>query len=65
MRFTVDAALCAGHGTCQAIAPDVFDIDDDGFNGDAGRTVDVAPEHESAAREGAGACPEQAIQVFG
>lgn len=63
MKYIVDSALCAAHGMCADAAPDVFTLDDDGFNVDAGRTVDV-PEHlEAAARRGASACPESAIQV--
>jgi ferredoxin len=45
-------------------APDVFDLDEDGFNSAAGTTVEVPAEHEDAAAEGANVCPEQAIQVF-
>lgn len=29
-RVTVDASRCEGHGLCQATAPDVFEVDDDG-----------------------------------
>lgn len=63
MKYVVDSALCAAHGLCADTAPDVFTLDDDGFNVDAGRTVDI-PEHlEAAARAGASACPESAIQI--
>ncbi|HEY2207069.1 MAG TPA: ferredoxin [Pseudonocardia sp.] len=64
MKYRVDEALCCGHGQCHAVAPDVFDLDDDGFNTAAGRTADVDPALEGAAREGADGCPEQAIQLF-
>jgi ferredoxin len=29
-RVTVDASRCEGHALCQAAAPDVFEVDDDG-----------------------------------
>lgn len=64
MKFSVDAALCSGHGQCYATSPQVFGADDDGFNRDSGRTVDVPPELEQAARDGAGVCPEQAIAIL-
>lgn len=63
MKFVVDAALCAGHGQCCAVAPEVYDLDDDGLNVAAGTTAEVPPGHEEAARAGASACPESAIQV--
>ncbi|NMH98209.1 ferredoxin [Pseudonocardia acidicola] len=52
---------CCGSGVCVEIAPEVFDLDDDGF-------VQVlaeapAPEHESATRDAATRCPTMAIVV--
>jgi len=29
-RVQVDADLCVGSGACEALAPDVFEVDDDG-----------------------------------
>ena len=63
MRYRVDEALCCGHGQCYAVAPEVFSADADGFNTAVGVTVDVLSDRESAARAGARACPEQAIQL--
>lgn len=65
MRYTVDQALCAGHGQCFLIAPDVFEPDDEGLNRDAGRTVDVDDGHLALLRRAARSCPEQAIRVLG
>lgn len=64
MKYVVDSALCCGHGQCYALAPDVYEAADDGYNAEAGKTVDVPAEHEEAAREGATACPESAILVL-
>lgn len=64
MRFAVDTALCAGHGQCAAHAPDVHDLDDEGFHSGAGRTVEVPAGRERDALAGARACPESAITTF-
>lgn len=61
MRIHVDTERCTGHALCANYAPDVFVLDELGFN----RTpaTDVAPELEAQARRGANACPEQAITI--
>lgn len=62
MRAAVDHELCEGHGRCYAVAPDLFDVDDDGYS-----LVDemaVPPNREQDAREAAGACPRQAIKLI-
>lgn len=64
MRYVVDTALCCGHGQCAAAAPGVFALDDEGFNADVGRTVDVPVGSEAEARTGALACPESAITTL-
>jgi ferredoxin len=63
MKYLVDEALCAGHGQCAAVAPDVYELDDDGLNATFGAMVDVAMADEEAARSGASSCPEQAIRL--
>lgn len=65
MKYLVDQALCNGHGQCEALAPEVYTLDDDGFNQDVGRMVEVEPGREQAARTGARSCPEAAIRLFG
>jgi ferredoxin len=52
---------CCGSGVCAELAPDVFDLDDDGF-------VVVlqevpAAEQEAVARDAAAKCPTMAIVV--
>jgi ferredoxin len=63
MKMTVDRDLCSGHGRCYALAPDLFESDDEGFNSFRGKTVDVASDQEEIARRGANACPERAISL--
>ena len=64
MKYVVDEALCAGHGLCFGIAPEVFGLDEEGFNLNIGRTIEVPPDLEEAARRGARSCPEAAVQLF-
>ncbi len=61
MRVEVDQKACAGHGQCNATAPDVYELDADGFCLPAG---DVPEGAQEQAREGAAACPENAIAVL-
>lgn len=65
MRYLVDEALCAGHGLCAAAAGSVFALDEDGYNRDTGRAVEVPAPLETLAGSGARACPEQAIRLLG
>ncbi|MDQ4010851.1 MAG: ferredoxin [Actinomycetota bacterium] len=59
MRVEVDPNICEGHGQCNAVAPEVYDLDDGGYC--LIHNLEVAPELESQAQEGALACPVQAI----
>lgn len=54
---------CTGHGRCMAVAADVYDLDEQGYNEFAGQTVDIEPGMEDQARLGADACPEGAIII--
>jgi ferredoxin len=61
MKIEVNSALCSGHARCNAAAPEIYELDDDGFC--AIRTLEIAPDQEAAAVKGAGACPERAITI--
>ncbi|MGB8403232.1 MAG: ferredoxin [Mycobacterium sp.] len=61
MHATVDHDRCEGHGRCFAVAPEVFDLDDDGYAVIIGDTV--APEQQENAREAAAGCPRRAISL--
>jgi ferredoxin len=50
-----------GHGQCYFTAPEVYDLDDDGYCLIAHPAV--RPELEDQARRGAAACPVAAITV--
>jgi ferredoxin len=62
MRIDVDAGRCQGHARCLAVAPDLYELDDEGYN-QMGQ-VDIPAGQESAALSGAEACPEGAIHVL-
>jgi ferredoxin len=62
MKLDWNRDRCVGHAQCAAVAPDLWDVDDDGYavskiNGD------VPAELEAAARASVNACPESAITI--
>jgi ferredoxin len=61
LKIKVERAKCSGHARCAAVAPDVYDLDSDGFSISDGKTV-PEPLRDQALR-GARACPERAIKV--
>ena len=61
MKITVNPTLCSGHARCAAVAPEVYELNDDGYVGFSEK--DVPPGLEAQARRGARACPERAITV--
>ena len=59
MKILVDRQVCAGHALCAARAPDVYQLDDEGYCSSNGASV---PAHlQAQARLGARHCPEAAI----
>lgn len=64
MRYTVDEALCAGHGSCFLTAPEVFGPDGEGFNRDSGKVVSTDDAHLASVEAASRSCPEQAIRVL-
>jgi ferredoxin len=64
MKIHVDPALCQGHNRCVALAPALFDIDDEGFASAAGDGT-VSPQQADLAELVVDNCPEQAITLDG
>lgn len=60
---TVDRSLCQGHGQCQDIAPDYFEVRDDGL-AYLLRDVDSA-EGLELVRDASNRCPVEAISITG
>ena len=59
MKLKVDKDLCIGCGACQAVCPEVFEIEDDGL---ATTIVDEVPnEIEDDAIDAKEGCPTSAI----
>lgn len=64
MQLHLDTDACQGHGRCYALAPDLFESDDEGYavlrlaDGEA-----VPDELERKARLAADNCPEYAIEA--
>jgi len=61
MRIRVDQARCTGHGRCANTAPDLYELDEEGYC--AIEELLVPAGREAAATDGASACPESAITV--
>ncbi|WP_027623607.1 ferredoxin [Clostridium lundense] len=59
MRAFINKEACIGCGLCPSVAPDVFEMDDDG----KARTIveDVPSSSEDAAKEAESSCPTNAI----
>lgn len=62
MRIKAHPGLCEGHGLCKRFAPEVYQLDDEGFI-DL-HLVEVPPELEGAAVIGATVCPAGAITII-
>lgn len=62
MNAAIDSTVCAGHGLCYTMAPQVYEDDDDGY-GRVRNDGRVAAGDEDAARTGAANCPERAITL--
>ena len=62
MRINYDREACQGHNRCYLLAPEVFDVDDEGY---AILRIEgeVPPELEEKARLAADNCPEYAITI--
>lgn len=64
MKVKIDADLCTGHGRCWTVAQQFYRLDDNGYNADRGKTLDVPAGLETAARLGSQKCPERAIRII-
>ena len=52
--------MCIGCGACQALVPDVFEINDEGV---AEVIVEVVPENLEEVKDASESCPVNAIEV--
>jgi ferredoxin len=61
LTVRVDKTVCSGHARCNALAPSVYRLNEEGYN-DSDDYV-VPADQTAAAERGALACPEYAIQL--
>lgn len=61
MKVSVDEDVCAGHGICLGLAPEVFDLDDDGYA--VVLVAEVPDEQVEAVRKAVQQCPTGAINT--
>ena len=61
MRVQVDFDLCESNGLCEALAPAVFELDDDDFL--QLKREEVGEEELGAVRRAVAACPRAAISL--
>lgn len=61
MRVLLDQDKCTGHGVCEALMPDVFEVQDDG----TARVLDENPEEgrRGSLLDAVRGCPADAIRV--
>jgi ferredoxin len=57
-RVTIDRSLCNGYGVCEALAPDVFVLDNDGL-----AELRQGVTEDEAVREACDNCPMGAITL--
>jgi ferredoxin len=63
MRIAVDRDRCVGSGTCEALAPEVFEVDDDGVLVVLRDEPDE--DEQSDVRDAVTACPTRALTIDG
>jgi ferredoxin len=61
-RVAVDRERCVGSGACEMLAPDVFEVDDDGVLA----VLRAEPEDDDvpAVRDAVQACPTRALELM-
>jgi ferredoxin len=57
-RVTIDRSLCNGYGVCEALAPDVFELDNEGL-----AILRTGQSEDDAVREACDNCPMGAITL--
>ena len=61
MKIVVDALLCAGHGVCEEVAPELFRLESDGIAHVL--LEDVGDAHLKSAQTAMLRCPAEAISL--
>ncbi|MBZ5733420.1 ferredoxin [Nocardioides sp. TRM66260-LWL] len=61
MRITVDFDLCESNALCEALAPEVFELDDDDYL--VVKAEHTTPETQASVEQAVAACPRAAIRL--
>lgn len=61
MKIKVDFDLCESNALCEAMAPEVFELDDDDFL--VMKTEETTPENIDDVKRAVAACPRAAIKL--
>ncbi|MGH3950298.1 MAG: ferredoxin [Pseudonocardiaceae bacterium] len=61
MRMIVDTDVCTGHGVCEGIRPDVFEVGDDGITHLL--TEDLTEQDRHDLEDAVDQCPTQALRL--
>lgn len=61
MKIKVDFDLCESNAMCEALAPDIFELDDDDFL--QLNTDEVTDENRARVEQAVAACPRAAISI--
>jgi ferredoxin len=61
MKITVDTERCTGHGVCESIADDVFEVGDEGLVHLL--QTEVGEDRRSDIESAVAECPTQALSV--
>jgi ferredoxin len=57
-RITIDRSICNGYGVCESIAPEVFELGDDGL-----AVLRTGTSGDEAVQEACDSCPAGAISI--
>ena len=60
-RIKADFDLCESNALCEAMAPDVFSLDDDDYL--VVHTDEVTEDNEKRVRQAVAACPKAALSI--
>ena len=63
MKIKINKQNCVGHARCNAVAPELYTLDEETGYTDIDEK-EVPPELEALARRGARACPEGIITII-
>ncbi|HBO1833562.1 TPA: ferredoxin [Pseudomonas aeruginosa] len=63
MKVTVDNNRCQGHARCVYFAPEVFEIDDEGYSRVKEGYETVPVELQDSVKKACANCPELAIKI--